>query len=112
MINSKDHVCWVSDFLREDIPPVDRQDMRVFFYNYDSYWQRDAVQTRLWNLSNSLLHRISTEIRRSEQVNISIVSIGPVTNENSLQERTRSLIFVGHSYGGLVVKQVRLQPGP
>jgi hypothetical protein len=73
--DSEDYVCWVSDFLREDIPSVVRQDIRVFFYNYDSYWQRDAVQTRLWDLSNSLLDRIGARIRRSEEVSISMVLI-------------------------------------
>ena len=73
--DSKDHVCWVSDFLREDIPSELRQDIRVFFYNYDSYWAKDAVQTRLWDLSNSLLHHISAEIRLLDEVSISMALI-------------------------------------
>ncbi|CAP80021.1 hypothetical protein PCH_Pc12g03940 [Penicillium rubens Wisconsin 54-1255] len=45
--NSEQDVNWVSDFLLSDLPPEVRKDARIFFYNYDSYWKRDAVYTRL-----------------------------------------------------------------
>jgi hypothetical protein len=73
--DEEEYVCWVTDFLPQDISPVFRQDIRVFLYNYDSFWQRDAVQTRLWNLGHNLLNRISSEIRRTEEVGKSSVSI-------------------------------------
>ncbi|KAL9628429.1 MAG: hypothetical protein Q9164_007280 [Protoblastenia rupestris] len=81
---------WVSDFLPQDIPTSFHKDIRIFFYNYDSYWKRDAVQARLWSLGKSLLDQITSEIRGTEE------------------EQTRNLVFVGHSYGGLVIKRVRL----
>lgn len=59
---------WVSDFLPQDIPAVFHKDVRIFFYNYDSYWKRDAVQARLWSLGKSLLDHISSEIRGKEEV--------------------------------------------
>ncbi|KAI0399616.1 hypothetical protein F4802DRAFT_29064 [Xylaria palmicola] len=88
---SRQFVNWVSDFLPEDLPPAVRSDVRMFYYNYDSYWKRDAVLTRLATLGNELLERINGEIRASEA------------------ERSRSLIFVAHCYGGLVVKQALVQ---
>ena len=66
--DDKEYVCWVTDFLPQDIPPAMREDIRIFFYNHDSFWKRDAVQTRLWNLGHNLLSQISTEIRRTEEV--------------------------------------------
>lgn len=68
--DSKRYVTWISDFLPDDLPSTARRDVRMFFYNYDSYWKRDAVQTRLWNLGNSLLEHINGEIRLSERVSI------------------------------------------
>lgn len=59
---------WVSDFLPNDLPTAIRKDTRIFFYNYDSYWKRDAVQTRLWNLGNGLLEHISGGIRHLGEV--------------------------------------------
>lgn len=67
---SERYVTWISDFLPDDLPQTARKDIRMFFYNYDSYWKRDAVQTRLWNLGNSLLEHISGKIRPSERVRI------------------------------------------
>jgi hypothetical protein len=64
------YVSWITDFLPDDLPPTIRKDARIFFYNYDSYWKRDAVHTRLWNLGNGLLEHIKTGIRRSEEVKI------------------------------------------
>ncbi|KAF2271228.1 uncharacterized protein EI97DRAFT_408568, partial [Westerdykella ornata] len=83
--------CWVSDFLPQDIPAAFHTDVRIFFYNYDSYWKRDAVQARLWSLGKSLLDHITSEIRGTEE------------------DRTRNLVFVGHSYGGLVIKRALIQ---
>ena len=34
--------------------------------------------------------------------------LDPSTNAHVSQEQTRHLVFVGHSYGGLVIKRVRL----
>ena len=59
---------WVNHFLPEDIPVEAQNDIRIFFYNYDSYWKRDAVQTRLWRLGKGLLDRIGSEIRATEDV--------------------------------------------
>lgn len=66
--HDKEFVCWITDFLPQDIPEAVRQDISVFFYNHDSFWQRDAVQTRLANLGQGLLHRIRAKIRRTEEV--------------------------------------------
>ena len=49
---------WVTDFLSDDLPPEIRRDARLFFYNYDSYWERAAVYTRLQTLGNDLLEHI------------------------------------------------------
>ncbi|KAK3328706.1 hypothetical protein B0H66DRAFT_596327 [Apodospora peruviana] len=84
-------VNWVSDFLPADILEATNTDVRIFFYNYDSYWKRDAVHTRLANLGNELLEHINGGIRMSEM------------------ERSRNLIFVAHSFGGLVVKRALVQ---
>ncbi|KAI9775707.1 MAG: hypothetical protein M1816_005776, partial [Peltula sp. TS41687] len=89
--HDEEYICWVSDFLPQDIPAAIRQDIRVFFYNHDSIWQRDAVQTRLGELGHNFLNHIRTEIRRTEE------------------ERGRGLIFVGYSYGGLVIKEALIQ---
>jgi hypothetical protein len=67
-IGEDDYVCWVTDFLHNDLPPASRRRSRLFFYNHDSYWQRDAVQTRLRNLGQNLLHHINTVIRGTEEV--------------------------------------------
>ncbi|KAF7502924.1 hypothetical protein GJ744_004800 [Endocarpon pusillum] len=87
----RDGQCWVSDFLpqdiSEDISTSFHKDIRFFFYNYDSYWKRDAVQARLWSLGKSLLDHITSKIRGTEE------------------EQTRHLVFVGHSYRGLVIKR-------
>ncbi|KAF2133614.1 TPR-like protein [Dothidotthia symphoricarpi CBS 119687] len=78
---------WVNVFLPQDIPEPLHKDVRIFFFNYDSYWKRDAVQSRLQSFAERLLEDTISAIRGSED------------------ERTRDLVFVGHSYGGLVVKQ-------
>lgn len=59
---------WVIDFLPEDVPPEVYDSTRLFFYNYDSYYWRDAVQTRLSNIGTSFLEHVESSIRRDEDV--------------------------------------------
>ncbi|KAK0639860.1 hypothetical protein B0T16DRAFT_463496 [Cercophora newfieldiana] len=89
--DSERFVNWVTDFLPGDILREGDADVRIFFYNYDSYWKRDAVHTRLTNLGSELLEHINGKIRLSET------------------ERSRRLIFVAYSFGGLVVKRALVQ---
>lgn len=62
------YVTWVRDFLPDDLPPSIREEVRMFFYNYDSYWKRDALDNRLTNLGSALLERIGGGIRKSDAV--------------------------------------------
>jgi hypothetical protein len=64
----RDGRCWVSDFLPEDIPAAFHKDVRIFFYNYDTYWKRDAVQTRLPRLGKGLLDHIVSDMRTTDEV--------------------------------------------
>ncbi|PMD17725.1 hypothetical protein NA56DRAFT_605582, partial [Hyaloscypha hepaticicola] len=76
--------CWITHFLPDDLPQETLAHTRAFFYNYDSYWYRDALDRRLWDLGERLLFHIGSEIQQCEK---------------------RRLVFVAFSYGGLVVKQ-------
>ncbi|KAF4547236.1 Hypothetical protein D9617_51g089000 [Elsinoe fawcettii] len=83
-------VNWVSDFLPHDLHPDVRRSTRLYFYNFESYWQRDAIDTRLKRLASNLLEKIKTTIQRSNG-------------------RQRDLVLVGYSYGGLVAKEAFIQ---
>lgn len=78
---------WVTELLPEDIPDNLKDIVRLYFYNYDSYWQRDAVNNRLSMLGDALLEDINDTIRSMPR------------------EKARKLVFVAHSYGGIVVKK-------
>ncbi|KAB8269937.1 hypothetical protein BDV30DRAFT_241947 [Aspergillus minisclerotigenes] len=82
------YVNWVTDFFCEDLPPHVQKNTRLFFYNYDSYWQRDAIQERRTRLGQELFQEVS--------------SLAVKTPE-------RHFILVGHSYGGLVIKDAIIQ---
>jgi hypothetical protein len=62
------YVNWVSEFLPCDLPPTVRKDTRIFFYNYDSYWKRDALHTGLLELGGNLLEQVKTKLRQTEEV--------------------------------------------
>ena len=69
--DNKKTVSWITDFLPQDLQPSIREHTRVYYYNHDSYWKRDAIETRLYRLGEGLLQRIRLETRRNEEVRIS-----------------------------------------
>ncbi|KAK2037978.1 hypothetical protein LZ31DRAFT_600019 [Colletotrichum somersetense] len=83
---SERFVNWVSDFLPDDLQTAQRN-IRMVFYNYHTYWKRDALDLRLETLGKDFLAELYSKIYASEI------------------ERRRHLIFVAHSHGGLVVKK-------
>jgi len=59
---------WITHFLPEDLPQEALAHTRAFFYNYDSYWYRDALDRRLWDLGERLLFHVGSEIQKCEKV--------------------------------------------
>lgn len=86
-IDKKSSVCWPSDLLKEQLPNV-----RVLTWGYDSSVLNaleGSSQASIYGFAENLLHEIhGTRIEFSEA------------------ERLRPIIFVTHSLGGIVVKQV------
>ena len=62
--------CWVDNFLPNEIPERIRRHVRIYFYNYDTYWKRDAVHTRLEKTGNNLLSIINSGLRATDRVKI------------------------------------------
>jgi hypothetical protein len=58
---------WVTDFLVHDLDDTKLSTTRVFFFNYDSYWKRDALNTRLRSMADKLLSNLE-HVRKSETV--------------------------------------------
>ncbi|KAF8537112.1 hypothetical protein BDD12DRAFT_795406 [Trichophaea hybrida] len=79
----KDGVFWLRDFLATSLPEA-----RVMTFGYNANVINDAAQTRIRGHAQSLLQNL-----RDERVE---------------QNKRRPLIFVCHSLGGIVVKQVYL----
>ncbi|KEQ57652.1 uncharacterized protein M437DRAFT_61128 [Aureobasidium melanogenum CBS 110374] len=62
---AKRYVNWVTEFLVHDVYCADQFTPRVFFFNYDSYWKRDALETRLCSMADKLL--ASLELARGSE---------------------------------------------
>ncbi|KNG46426.1 alpha beta-hydrolase [Stemphylium lycopersici] len=88
---------WISDFLPHDIPAALHKEIRVYFYNYDSYWKRDAVRTRLWWLGRGLLDGICSHIRRTEEA---LVLGSPDQAFTHVTKHTRGVVFLGTPHRG------------
>ncbi|EXK77979.1 hypothetical protein FOQG_17325 [Fusarium oxysporum f. sp. raphani 54005] len=92
--SGKKYVNWVADFLCDDLPLDIRRHTRVFFYNYDSYWKRDAIEERRSRLGLELFEEVTS---------MAVKASRPQGTPE------RSIVFVGHSYGGLVIKEALLK---
>lgn len=68
---SNEHVTWIRDFLPADLAADGgHPDIRLFFYNHDSYWKRDALPERLATLGSALVGWITSKIRTTDAVRI------------------------------------------
>ncbi|KAL1594246.1 Serine active site containing protein 1 [Nothophoma quercina] len=88
---------WVRDFLPDDIPAASREDVRIFFYNYDSYWKRDAIETRLWRLGEGLVNSICSQIRVTAEA---LIQASQDASKHHITKNTRGVIFLGTPHRG------------
>jgi hypothetical protein len=61
---------WIEGFLPNDLLTELLSHTRVFFYNYDSYWYRDALEIRPWDSADGLLFHVGTELLKCDQVRL------------------------------------------
>ena len=92
-------IMWLRDLLPSFVPHA-----RIATYSYESDWRRADVKTSLRKCGEQLLN-VLYQNRSDEKVSKAV----PNTHSSLLrirQERRRPLVFVGHSLGGLIIKQV------
>ena len=68
------YINWVVDFLPNDLPGDVKNGTRLFFYNYNTYWKRDAVKTRLARISLEFLGNLRNQIERETSVSQSLTN--------------------------------------
>ncbi|PYH94026.1 hypothetical protein BO71DRAFT_380246 [Aspergillus ellipticus CBS 707.79] len=72
---------WLRDFLPQENIPA-----RIMAFNHNTAWESDALTKTLYDHGNDLLRALDR------------VRLTP-------EEQKRPIVFIGHSFGGLIIKQ-------
>ncbi|KAF2457805.1 hypothetical protein BDY21DRAFT_342816 [Lineolata rhizophorae] len=78
-------VKWLSD---PNLLPARLPRSRVMTFNYESRWHRNAPKHRKTSVADNLLRCLEEQ------------------RQNNPRVRNRPLLFIGHSYGGIVIEQL------
>ncbi|GKT48180.1 nephrocystin-3 [Colletotrichum spaethianum] len=96
LINNEKFVNWVRDFLPNDLQTTQRN-IRIFFYNYDTYWKRDAIEFRLESLGNEFLEALYSTLYKSESA---LVQAQLDQRFEFIVGSTKAVLFLGSPHRG------------
>lgn len=97
----KSRAFWLKDFLPQEIP-----DARIMTFGYNAAATFGKSASDVIDHAKSLLSSL-VDKREEAEVSIARNLHDTLRNLTTRQEIDRSLIFIAHSLGGIVVKQVR-----
>ena len=80
---------WLKD---ENMLPAEIPSARILAFNYASQWLRTNSQVRVQTIATQLLRAVHEERQLK-----------------STEAHNRPIIFVGHSFGGIVIEQVSIK---
>jgi lysophospholipase L1-like esterase len=97
----KSHAFWLKDFLPQQIP-----DARIMTFGYNAAAAFGRSTSDVIDHAKSLLGSL-VDKREEPEVHIGEDPQNTIRELTQWQEKNRPLIFIAHSLGGIVVKQVR-----
>lgn len=98
--NGKNRVASLRSLLKEDI-----SNARILTFSYNSNYLRDSPITDLNTYAESLLEELKN--LRGEKVSMVLFwTLNSSLCTDCFQDKFRPIIFMGHSFGGIVIEQV------
>jgi len=65
-LNCSTSVNWVTDFFRQDVPSGLYRHLNIYFYHYNSFWERDANDgERRSRLGRELYEAVASILRKA-----------------------------------------------
>ncbi|KAJ8113785.1 hypothetical protein ONZ43_g5073 [Nemania bipapillata] len=95
-IRKDQKINWITEFLYEDLPRDLQEDTRIFFFNYDSYWLRDAAERRRSQFGQDLFEAIVT-MERKAIIKASDLQLERPTN---VFKQIKGAVFLGTPHRG------------
>jgi hypothetical protein len=96
---SRSRATWLADFL-----PTTHKDFRIIAVNHDSRWNAYSPVQGLQDYGQVILDSIAA-LRLDEEVGMMLLFYCCRAHKFLEQERSRPLILIGHSFGGILIKK-------
>ena len=85
-------------------PDLQQYNLRILTYGYDSQLPESTSNAGILEFSKGLLYSLSTA-RQSGNVRVNLINKLIYILHLLYKEQTRPIFWVGHSLGGLLIKQ-------